>query len=39
MGASRAIVATPSSNTGGVATYVAAGFEAAAEVPDFRRPD
>jgi ribosomal protein S18 acetylase RimI-like enzyme len=38
MGASSATVATPSSNTAAVATYVSAGFEAAPDVTDFRRP-
>lgn len=38
MGASSATVATPSANTGGVATYVAAGFTAAPDSTDFRRP-
>ncbi len=37
MGASSALVATPSSNVGGVATYVAAGFEALPEVRDLSR--
>jgi GNAT superfamily N-acetyltransferase len=38
LGSSSAVVATPSSNTGGVATYAAAGFEADPDVTDFRRP-
>lgn len=38
LGSSSALVATPASNKGGVATYLAAGFEAAPDVPDFRRP-
>ena len=39
MGSSSAIVCTPSRNTGGVATYEAAGFEAMEEVRDrFRDP-
>lgn len=37
MGSSSARVCTPSSNTGGVATYVAAGFEKLPDVTDFRR--
>ncbi len=37
MGASSATVCTPSSNVGGVATYVSAGFEALAERRDLRR--
>ncbi|WP_392425988.1 GNAT family N-acetyltransferase [Barrientosiimonas humi] len=37
MGASSADVATPSSNTGGVATYVAAGMSVLGEVHDKRR--
>jgi GNAT superfamily N-acetyltransferase len=39
LGSSSAIVCTPSSNVGGVATYVAAGFEARPEVRDLSRPD
>jgi hypothetical protein len=31
-------VCTPSSNVGGVAAYVSAGFEKLPEVTDFRRP-
>jgi ribosomal protein S18 acetylase RimI-like enzyme len=38
MGSSSATVATPASNTGGVATYTAAGFDAGPDVTDFRRP-
>jgi GNAT superfamily N-acetyltransferase len=38
MGSSSAIVATPTANKGAVATYTAAGFSAAPEVTDFRRP-
>lgn len=38
MGSSSAIVATPTSNEGAVATYVAAGFVAAPDVADLRRP-
>jgi GNAT superfamily N-acetyltransferase len=38
MGSSSMVIATPSANTGAVATYVAAGFDAAADVTDFRRP-
>ncbi len=38
LGASSACVATPSANVGGVATYRAAGYVAAAPVTDFRRP-
>lgn len=37
MGASTAIVATPSANTGAVATYRSAGFAALPEVEDFVR--
>jgi GNAT superfamily N-acetyltransferase len=37
LGSSSAIVCTPSSNVGGVATYVAAGFERLPEVNDLRR--
>jgi GNAT superfamily N-acetyltransferase len=39
MGSSSATVATPAANLAGVATYVAAGFDADPEVTDFRRPD
>ncbi|KRF06696.1 acetyltransferase [Nocardioides sp. Soil777] len=38
MGSSSAIVATPASNKGGVATYAAAGFAPAPDVTDFLRP-
>lgn len=38
MGSSSAIVATATSNKGAVATYAAAGFDAAPDVTDFRRP-
>jgi ribosomal protein S18 acetylase RimI-like enzyme len=38
MGASTATVCTPSSNVGGVATYVSAGFRKMPDVADFRRP-
>jgi ribosomal protein S18 acetylase RimI-like enzyme len=38
MGACSAIVCTPSSNAGGVATYVSAGFQRLPDVTDFRRP-
>lgn len=37
LGSSTATVCTPSANTGGVATYVAAGFRALPEVGDLRR--
>ncbi len=37
MGASSAVVATPSSNTGAVATYASAGFRHMPEVTDFAR--
>lgn len=37
MGASSATVCTPSSNIGGVATYMSAGFHQLPEVPDLRR--
>lgn len=37
MGASSATVATPTSNKGAIATYAAAGFDAAPHVTDFRR--
>ncbi len=37
LGSSSAVVATPSSNVGGVATYVAAGFERLPDVRDQRR--
>jgi ribosomal protein S18 acetylase RimI-like enzyme len=36
LGASSATVCTPSSNVAGVGTYVAAGFERLADVPDLR---
>lgn len=38
MGASSVGVCTPSTNTGGVAAYVSAGFEKHRDVTDFRRP-
>lgn len=38
MGSSSATVCTPSSNVGGVATYVSAGFQQLPDVTDFRRP-
>lgn len=38
LGASSAVVCTPSANVGGVATYKAGGFEAMPEVRDMRRP-
>ncbi|XVV15942.1 GNAT family N-acetyltransferase [Actinoplanes sp. CA-131856] len=38
MGASTATVCTPAANTGGVATYVSAGFQKLPDVTDFRRP-
>ena len=38
LGASSAVVATPSANVGGVATYRAAGYEALPERLDLRRP-
>jgi len=38
LGSSSALVATPSSNEGAVATYTAAGFGADPDVTDFRRP-
>ncbi len=38
LGSSTATVCTPSSNPGGVATYVSAGFQRLADVTDFRRP-
>lgn len=38
MGSSTATVCTPSSNVGGVATYVSAGFQKLPDVTDFRRP-
>jgi GNAT superfamily N-acetyltransferase len=38
MGSSSAIVATPASNAGAVATYTAVGFHATPDVTDFRRP-
>ncbi|MBU7598346.1 GNAT family N-acetyltransferase [Streptomyces sp. P38-E01] len=37
LGASSALVSTPSANVGGVATYRSAGFEALPPVPDLRR--
>jgi ribosomal protein S18 acetylase RimI-like enzyme len=37
MGSSSATVCTPSSNVGGVATYVSAGFQRLPDVTDFRR--
>jgi ribosomal protein S18 acetylase RimI-like enzyme len=37
MGSSSATVCTPSSNVGGVATYVSAGFQKIPDVTDFRR--
>jgi ribosomal protein S18 acetylase RimI-like enzyme len=37
LGSSSAMVCTPSANTGGVATYRAAGFEPLGEVPDLHR--
>ena len=37
MGSSSATVCTPSSNVGGVATYVSAGFQKLPDVADFRR--
>ena len=37
MGSSTATVCTPSANVGGVATYVAAGFQKLSDVTDFRR--
>lgn len=37
LGASSAIVATPSSNIGGVAAYKSAGFDLVAKVPDLTR--
>jgi ribosomal protein S18 acetylase RimI-like enzyme len=37
MGSSSATVCTPSSNVGGVATYVSAGFQKLPDVTDFRR--
>lgn len=39
LGSSSAVVATPSSNTGGIATYRAAGFDALPERLDLRRGD
>lgn len=39
LGASHAFVSTPSTNTGGVATYEAAGYRRHAEVRDLARPD
>lgn len=38
LGSSCALVCTPTANAGGVATYVAAGFERRPDVPDLRRP-
>ena len=38
MGSSSATVCTPSSNAGGVAAYVSAGFERLPDVADLRRP-
>jgi ribosomal protein S18 acetylase RimI-like enzyme len=38
LGSSSATVCTPSSNVGGVAAYLSAGFEKLTEVTDFRRP-
>jgi GNAT superfamily N-acetyltransferase len=38
LGASTALVGTPSSNTAGVATYVAAGFVPGSQMPDLARP-
>jgi predicted N-acetyltransferase YhbS len=38
MGASTAVVCTPSSNVGGVAAYASAGFEQLPELADLRRP-
>lgn len=38
MGSSSATVCTPSSNAGGVATYVSAGFRRLPDVTDLRRP-
>lgn len=38
MGSSSATVVTPSSNVGGVATYVSAGFQKLPDITDFRRP-
>jgi ribosomal protein S18 acetylase RimI-like enzyme len=38
MGASAATVCTPGGNTGGVATYVSAGFRRLPDVTDFDRP-
>jgi len=39
LGSSSAVVCTPASNTGGVATYVAAGFERLPDKRDLRRVD
>lgn len=36
LGSSSAVVCTPSSNVGGVATYEAAGFDRSPDVTDFR---
>lgn len=38
MGSSSATACTPSSNVGGVATYVSAGFQRLSDATDFRRP-
>lgn len=38
MGASSAIVCTPSANVGAVATYASSGFARSPDVADFRRP-
>jgi len=38
LGASTALVGTPSTNTAGVATYVAAGFVRGSQMPDLARP-
>jgi GNAT superfamily N-acetyltransferase len=38
LGASGAVIATPTDNTAAVTTYVAAGFTAGEPVTDFRRP-
>ncbi|WP_300682559.1 GNAT family N-acetyltransferase [Nocardioides sp.] len=39
MRSSQVLVCTPARNTGGVAAYVASGFERLPDVPDLRRPD
>ena len=39
MGASSVVVCTPTSNVGGIAAYLSAGFTKLADVTDFRRPD